>query len=428
MTATIDHPVAEKPSLFGQVQRQIDEAADFVGIGDAAKRILATPKNELIVNFPVRRDDGDWEVLRGYRIQHNNVLGPYKGGMRFHPAVDLDEVRALASWMTFKCALCRLPFGGAKGGVAIDPRRLSAAELERVVRRFTHALGGNIGPEHDIPAPDMGTDAQCMAWMMDTFANSLGPGERQVVGRVVTGKPIELGGSEGRVAATGRGVVYAIRHYYGETDRLLAGSTAAIQGFGNVGSHTALALGELDVAVEAVTDDRGGVYRSGGLDLLALRAHVAATGAVAGFAGGDTLRADELWGLPVDLLIPAAIESQITVDNVHAIRAPVIVEAANGPITAEADATLHDGGVVVVPDILANAGGVIVSHAEWVQNKTSMHWSSDEVDCRLRDAIWDACDRVQVVSRRLGLSRRAAAYVEATQLLESVYELRGIFP
>ena len=428
MTATVDTETPTRPSLFAQVQRQIDEAAEIVGIGHAAKRILASPKNELIVNFPVLRDDGDWEVLRGYRIQHNNVLGPYKGGMRFHPAVDLDEVRALASWMTFKCALCRLPFGGAKGGVAIDPRRLSHAELERVVRRFTHALGANIGPEHDIPAPDMGTDAQAMAWMMDTFANSLGPGERQAVSRVVTGKPLELGGSEGRVAATGRGVVYAIRHYYGEQDRLIAGATAAIQGFGNVGTHTALALAELDVAVVAVTDDRGGVHRDGGLDLVALRAHVAATGSVAGFAGGDTLHPDELWSLPVDLLIPAAIESQITLDNVQTIRAPVIVEAANGPVTADADRVLHDAGVVVIPDILANAGGVVVSHAEWVQNKTSMHWTADEVERRLRDAIWDACDRVQLVGHRLGLSRRSAAYAEATQLLESVYGLRGIFP
>jgi glutamate dehydrogenase (NAD(P)+) len=419
---------ATTAKLYEEAAANVEQAAVAIDMDPKVRRILSAPMSELIINFPVQRWSGEYEMLQGYRIQHNNVLGPYKGGMRFHPAVDLDEVRALATWMTFKCALCHLPFGGAKGGVAIDPRRLSGSELERVVRRFTHALGANIGPEHDIPAPDMGTDAQCMAWMMDTFANSLGPGERQSVARVVTGKPLQLGGSEGRVAATGRGVVYAIRHLYGETDRLIAGSTAAIQGFGNVGSHTALALAELDVAVEAVTDDRGGVHREGGLDLLALRAHVAATGSVGGFAGGDALRPEELWPLPVDLLIPAAIESQITIDNVHQVRAPVIIEAANGPVTAEADAILHDGGVVVVPDILANCGGVVVSHAEWVQNKTSMHWTADEVERRLRDSIWDACDRVHVLRQRLGLSRRAAAYVEATQLLGSVYELRGIFP
>lgn len=392
------------------------------------RRVLMQPMNELIVNFPVLRDSGEHQVLKGYRIQHNNVLGPYKGGMRFSQSIDLNEARALATWMTFKCALLHLPFGGAKGGVRINPSNYSRAELERVVRRFTHSLGGNIGPEFDIPAPDMGTDATTMAWMMDTYLNSRGPGERQNARRVVTGKPVELGGSLGREAATGRGAAYALRHLYGQLDRSLHQQSAAIQGFGNVGSHAAAAFSELNMKVVAVADISGAIYNPQGLDVAALIKHAREGRVVADFVDCDTITSKEFFALDVDVLVPAALESQITTDNVHDIAATTIVEAANGPVTSEATAILEDAGVHVIPDILANAGGVVVSYYEWVQNKTSNRWTEQTINNKLRDSIWDACDRVASVRKERGCSWRLAAYIEAATLLQKVYRLRGIFP
>ena len=420
--------MSDSARLFDDASAHVRAAADQVDLDPKVRAILSRPKNEVIVNFPVQRDSGVYELLQGYRIQHNNILGPFKGGMRFHPAVDLDEVRALATWMTFKCALVKVPFGGSKGGVAIDPATLSGPELERVVRRFTHGLGENIGPGYDIPAPDVGTDAQTMAWMMDTYLNSRAPQERQGARAVVTGKPVEVGGSPGRAEATGRGAAYALRHLYGEYDRSLDGQTVAIQGFGNVGSHGALALRELGMRVLAVADATGIIHADGGLDLDALLDHTAACGGVAGFAGADTLTPQEFFALDVDVLMPAALESQITESNVDTVRARVVLEAANGPITRAAADRLEEGGVDVVPDILANAGGVIVSYHEWVQNRTSQTWRRDEVEERLRTTIWDACDRVAERRRSIGGTRRHAAYVEACALLQSVYALRGIFP
>jgi glutamate dehydrogenase (NAD(P)+) len=414
--------------LCEEAAANVAQAAAAIDMEPKVRSILARPMNELIINFPVERDSGEYELLQGYRIQHNNVLGPYKGGIRFHPGLDLDEVRALATWMTFKCALLQLPFGGAKGGVAIDPGAFSEAELERVVRRFTHSLGQNIGPEYDIPAPDMGTDARTMGWMMDTYLNSRGPGERQNARRVVTGKPVELGGSLGRDSATGRGAAYALRHLYGELDRTLEGQSAAIQGFGNVGSHAAIAMSELGMKIVAVADVSGVVHDPAGLDIKKLLEHAQDRGGVAGFSPADLLTADEFFALDVDVLVPAALEAQITAANVDSIRARAIVEAANGPITAEASAGLEHGGVHVIPDILANAGGVVVSYYEWVQNKTSDKWSAADVDARLRDAMWEAADRVALTRAARGCSRRQAAYIEAATLLQSVYGLRGIFP
>ena len=414
--------------LYEEAAANVEEAAEAIDMDPKVRRVLSSPMNELIINFPVRRDNGDYELLQGYRIQHNNVLGPYKGGIRFHPDLDLHEVRALATWMTFKCALHRLPFGGAKGGVAIDPPQYSDSEHERVVRRFTHSLGENIGPEFDIPAPDVGTDAQTMGWMMDTYLNSRGPGERQNARRVVTGKPIELGGSAGRVSATGRGAAYALRHLYGEFDRTLAGQTAAVQGSGNVGSHAALALAELDMSVVAISDVTGGIHDPAGLDVEKVVVHVAEYGGVAGFAAADTITTQEFFALDVDVMVPAALEAQITAANVESIRAHVVLEAANGPVTSEASAVLEHGGVHVIPDILANAGGVVVSYYEWVQNKTSDRWSAANVDARLRDAMWEAADRVALCRDERNCSRRQAAYIEASELLHTVYGLRGIFP
>lgn len=422
------HPPGSTARLYEEAAANVEEATAAIDMDPKIRQILSAPMSELIINFPVQRDDGDYDLLQGYRIQHNNVLGPYKGGLRFHPDVDLDEVRALATWMTFKCALLQLPFGGAKGGVAIDPHALSDAELERVVRRFTHALGNNIGPEFDIPAPDVGTNARTMGWMMDTYLNSRGPGERQNDRRVVTGKPVELGGSHGRESATGRGAAFALRHLYGEFDRSLDGDTAAIQGFGNVGSHAAFALGELGMKVVAVGDVTGVVHDPTGLDVEKLHLHARQTGGVAGYGAADELTSEEFFALDVDVLVPAALHAQITGANVESIRASVILEAANGPVTAEASAVLEHGGVQVVPDILANAGGVVVSYYEWVQNKTSDRWSATDVGIRLRDAIWDAADRVAARRVERGCTRRQAAYIEAAELLQSVYALRGIFP
>lgn len=419
---------ASSARLYEEATAHVDQAAAEIGMDPKVRAILSAPKNELIINFPVQRDDGAYEMLQGYRIQHNNVLGPFKGGVRFHPAVDLDEVRALATWMTFKCALLQLPFGGAKGGVAIDPRTRSDAELERVVRRFTHSLGNNIGPEYDIPAPDVGTDARTMGWMMDTYLSSRGPGERQNVRRVVTGKPVALGGSHGRDSATGRGAAYALRHLYGEFDRSLDGQTAAIQGFGNVGSHAAFALHELGMRIVAVCDVTGVVHDTAGLDVEKVAAHVAETGGVADYPAADSLTVEEFFALEVDVLVPAALEAQITARNVDSIRAHVVVEAANGPVTAEAAAVLEHGGVHVIPDILANAGGVVVSYYEWVQNKTSDRWSATDVGVRLRNAIWEAADRVAARRADRACTRRQAAYMEAADLLQTVYGLRGIFP
>ena len=414
--------------LFEEAAANVARAADEIGMQEKVRAILAQPKNELIVNFPVQRDTGEYEVLQGYRIQHNNVLGPFKGGLRFHPAVDLNEVRALATWMTFKCALVGIPYGGAKGGVAVDPRGYSEAELERIVRRFTHSLGENIGPEHDIPAPDVGTNAKMMGWMMDTYLNSRSGNDRVNARRVVTGKPVELGGSLGRTEATGYGAAYVLRHLYGEYDRVLDGETVAIQGFGNVGSHGAVAMAALGMRVVAVADVSGIIHDPDGLDVEALQAHVDSTGGVIDFPGSSTITNDEFFALDVDVLMPAALEAQIHADNADSVRAKVILEAANGPITADAEAILLANGVDVVPDILANAGGVVVSYYEWVQNKTSDHWPAKKVDERLRDTLWDAADRVAARRAELGCSRRHAAYVEACARLQAVYDMRGIFP
>lgn len=419
---------ASSTRLYQEATANVEDAARAIDMDQKVRRVLLRPMNELIVNFPIQRESGEHVVLQGYRIQHNNVLGPFKGGMRFHQGMDLNEARALATWMTFKCALLNLPFGGAKGGVSIDPRRFSDAELERVVRRFTHALGENIGPEFDIPAPDMGTDAQTMGWMMDTYLNSRGPGERQNARRVVTGKPVELGGSLGREAATGRGAAYALRHLYGQLDRSLRGQSAAIQGFGNVGSHMAEALAELNMDVVAVADVSGAIHNPDGLDVAELKLYASRHRTIAGFTECDTISSEEFFALDVDVLVPAAMESQITTDNVGSIRARTIVEAANGPVTNEASDLLEEAGVNVIPDILANAGGVVVSYYEWVQNKTSSRWTAHDIDSRLRDAIWDASDRVWAVRKRQGCSWRLAAYIESSTLLQKVYRLRGIFP
>tara|TARA_B100000700_G_scaffold243963_1_gene272000 strand:- start:3527 stop:4837 length:1311 start_codon:yes stop_codon:yes gene_type:complete len=416
-------------SLFATALAQLERGADLIDLPNDLRSILSQPKNEIIVNFPVKMNDGSYRVFRGYRIQHSNLLGPYKGGVRFHPMVDLDEVKALASWMTWKSALCEIPFGGAKGGISFDPSGLEADELERVVRRFTHALGSNIGPDHDIPAPDLGSNAQSMVWMMDTYANSTGAAERQNVKRVVTGKTLETGGSPGRDKATGQGVVFCLQHWADEVGFDLSGASASIQGFGNVGGATGRILQVHGTKVVAVADHGGAITDEDGIDAFDLTDWVHQNGTVAGFPDAMWIDPDDFWSIQSDILVPAALENQITVDNVAQIQARVVVEAANGPTTLEAETALTQRGIDVLPDILVNAGGVVVSYFEWLQNRSAEQWDLDDVDHRLRETLWRACDAVVNLREELEVeSRRDAAYALALRRLQVVYEQRGIFP
>jgi glutamate dehydrogenase (NAD(P)+) len=416
-------------SLFATALDQFNRGADLIDLPDDLRSILSQPKNEIIVNFPVRMNDGTYRVFRGYRIQHSNLLGPYKGGVRFHNMVDLDEVKALASWMTWKSALCDIPFGGAKGGISFDPTVLETDELERVVRRFTHALGSNIGPDHDIPAPDLGSNAQSMVWMMDTYANSTGSTERQNVKRIVTGKTLETGGSPGREKATGQGVVFCLQHWADEVGFDLVGATVSIQGFGNVGSATGRILQVHGARLVAVQDHGGSITDEDGIDAFELADWVREHGSVAGFPSAMWIDDEDFWSVPADLLVPAALENQVTAEHAGRIQARVVVEAANGPTTLEAEKILAQRGIDVLPDILVNAGGVIVSYFEWLQNRSAQRWDLEDVDFKLRETLWKACDAVVDIRKELEIqSRRDAAYAVALRRLQVVYKQRGIFP
>ena len=416
-------------SLFATALDQFNRGADLIDLPDDLRSILSQPKNEIIVNFPVRMNDGTYRVFRGYRIQHSNLLGPYKGGVRFHNMVDLDEVKALASWMTWKSALCDIPFGGAKGGISFDPTVLETDELERVVRRFTHALGSNIGPDHDIPAPDLGSNAQSMVWMMDTYANSTGATERQNVKRIVTGKTLETGGSPGREKATGQGVVFCLQHWADEVGFDLVGATVSIQGFGNVGSATGRILQVHGARLVAVADHGGSITDEDGIDAFELADWVREHSSVAGFPSAMWIDDEDFWSVPADLLVPAALENQVTAEHAGRIQARVVVEAANGPTTLEAEKILAQRGIDVLPDILVNAGGVVVSYFEWLQNRSALRWDLEDVDFKLRETLWKACDAVVDIRKELEIqSRRDAAYAVALRRLQVVYKQRGIFP
>lgn len=423
----VDSP-EKQVSLHEQAVRQFHEAAEIMDLKPDYRAILAHPKNEVIVNFPVRMDTGEYRSFRGYRIQHNNLLGPYKGGIRFSPHVDLDEVKALATWMTWKSALCDIPFGGGKGGIAFDPREHTTGELERIVRRFTHALGSNIGPDHDIPAPDLGSNAQTMVWMMDTYANSTAAANRQSVKGVVTGKPIESGGSLGREKATGQGVLFSLQHWCDETNTDFSGLRVSIQGYGNVGSNVGRLFEVYGATVVSVADHTGAIIAQDGMSAFDLADHVGATGGVADFPGATNCTVEDFWAADVDVLVPAALENQVTVANVDQIKARVIVEAANGPTTPAAEDRFLANGGEVLPDILVNAGGVVVSYFEWLQNKSAQPWTLDVVDSKLRDVLLGAADRTVLAKGNYACSRRNAAYIVALEKLERVYDQRGIFP
>ena len=415
---------AVETSVLDDARAQLKSAVGVLGYDESMYRMLATPRREITVAIPLRRDDGTYEVLTGYRVQHNLARGPAKGGLRYAPDVSLDEVRALAMWMTWKCALLDVPYGGAKGGVAIDPREYSQAELERVTRRYTSEISPLIGPERDIPAPDIGTDENTMAWLMDTYSVQMG---YTVLG-VATGKPITLGGSLGRATATSRGVAHIAFAALRQRGIALEGATAAVQGYGKVGRPAVKFLSEAGLRVLAVSDQYGGVHSATGLDVDALERHVDATGSVVGFGGADPLDGDALLELDVDLLVPAAVEGVLHKDNAGRVEAKVIVEGANGPTTPEADEIFRQRDVLVAPDILANAGGVVVSYFEWVQANQAFWWSADEVEARLATRMDAAWHSVTDHAKALDLSLRDAATALAVERVASALLQRGLYP
>ncbi|WP_332667109.1 Glu/Leu/Phe/Val family dehydrogenase [Aeromicrobium sp.] len=403
---------------------QLKFAVDLLGYGDGLHQLLASARRETRVSIPLRRDDGTMEVLTGYRVQHNFSRGPTKGGLRYSPDVSLDEVRALAMWMTWKCALLDVPYGGAKGGVTIDPRLYSKGELERVTRRYASELQPVLGPDKDIPAPDIGTDEQTMAWIMDTYSVNAG----YTVPGVVTGKPVSIGGSLGRSTATSRGVAQVALAALQHVRVAPTAATAAVQGFGKVGASAAQFLADAGVRIVAVSDQYGAVHASNGLDVVRLHEHVAVTGTVLGFADAEPMDPDSLLTLDVDLLVPAAVEGVLNAANAADVRATVVVEGANGPTTAEADQILRGKGVLVVPDILANAGGVIVSYFEWVQGNQAYWWSVEEVEERLHQRMLAGWTAVVESSQQLGITLREAATVIAVQRVAEAHQIRGLYP
>jgi glutamate dehydrogenase (NAD(P)+) len=415
---------AEESNPYQIALRQLDHVAGLLKLDAGVHGILRRPKRELTVNFPVSMEGGGTRMFTGYRVQHNTSRGPAKGGLRFHPETDLDEVRALAMWMTWKCAVVNIPFGGAKGGVVCDPQALTRAELEDLTRRYTTEISLVIGPDSDIPAPDVGTNGQIMAWLMDTYSMHAG----HTVPAVVTGKPVSIGGSEGRGDATGLGVVLVTEEAFRRRGRSLDGATVAVQGFGNVGGAAARLFSKRGARVVAVSDVRGGVASPHGLDVPALAAHAARTGSVAGFPDSEPVTNADILETPCDVLVPAALQGQITGANAGRVRASVVVEGANGPTTPEADAVLHDRGVLLIPDILANAGGVTVSYFEWVQDIQSFFWSEAQVNARLARILKRAFAEVWAAAETHRVDLRTAAYIVGVARVAEATLTRGIYP
>jgi glutamate dehydrogenase/leucine dehydrogenase len=420
--------IVKEYDFFKVVQDYLERAARQTELAPFVRAILSQPKNEIIINFPVRMESGEVRLFKGYRVQHNNLLGPFKGGMRFHPSVTLDDVKALAAMMTWKCALMRVPFGGGKGGIKFDPHSVTKAELQRITRRFTHALGENIGPEYDIPAPDVGTNSQTMAWMMDTYSNMVGAANKQTVKGVVTGKPVASGGTLGRAKATGQGAVFCIVEWAKEKGFDLEGSTMTVQGFGNVGSHLAVILSRLGVSTIAVGDHTGYMINPEGFNAHKLQDWVEEHGSISGYPGGKPITREEFFRTKADIFAPCALENQIGENEAKWLDCKVIVEGANGPTNPAGESVLLQRGIDILPDVLANSGGVTVSYYEWVQNKRSESWSEEEVDAKLERAMTRAYREVADFSRIHKCDRRIAAYGLALQRIEAVYKEREIFP
>ncbi|HEU4321661.1 MAG TPA: Glu/Leu/Phe/Val dehydrogenase [Roseiflexaceae bacterium] len=415
---------ADHDNVLASALRQFDIAADLLHLDEGMRKILRQPQRELSVNFPVKMDNGDIRVLNGYRVQHNITRGPAKGGIRYHPGVTLEQTQAMAMLMTWKCATVNIPFGGAKGGVAVDPKQLSQSELERLTRRYTSELGVLLGPDKDIPAPDVGTNPQIMAWIMDTFSMHQG----HTVPAVVTGKPLNIGGSHGRNEATARGLVAVLREAAESLSFDITGARVVIQGFGNVGATTARMLHDMGAMVVAVSDSGGAIYNSRGLPIGDVLAHKARTGSVQSFEEADSLTNAELLELPCDILVPAALERQITAANAGRVRARIIGEAANGPTTIEADEILYDRGVFVIPDVIAGAGGVTVSYFEWVQGLQEFFWTEREVNAQLDRVMANAFQQVLLIAQERGVHMRTAAYLLAVERVAQATTTRGIYP
>jgi glutamate dehydrogenase (NAD(P)+) len=419
--APVSH-LRENP--FEIARHQLREVADTFGIDDRLVNVLQECKKSVEVSIPTSRDDGSVTAFKGYRVTHNVARGPSKGGIRFHPDVTLDEVKALAMWMTWKCSLMGLPFGGAKGGVICNPKEMSRGELERMTRRYTSEIINEIGPEKDIPAPDVGTDAATMAWIFDTFSMNKG---HSVLG-VVTGKPLTIGGSLGRREATARGALFCLEAALAKSERRPEGLRVAVQGFGNVGAYFSKLVAERGATVVAVSDSTGGLYNSGGVDVAAAFSHKQAGGSVAELRGGDAITNEELVAVDCDVFAPCALEQVVTGANADRVRASIVVEGANGPVTPAADDILEANGVLILPDVLANAGGVVVSYFEWVQGLQEYFWKEDEVNARLNEIVTRAFDQTWAMREERTMSMRMAAYGLAVQRVSEATVTRGLYP
>jgi glutamate dehydrogenase (NAD(P)+) len=416
--------VAQATNIWAVAQEQFDHAAEQLDLDPGLRRVLRVPKRELTVNFPVTMDDGHVEVFTGYRVQHNLSRGPAKGGIRYHQDVSLDEVRALAMWMTWKCAVVNIPYGGGKGGVIVDPKKLSNRELEGLTRRYATEISPLIGPDRDIPAPDVNTNAQTMAWIMDTYSMHQG----YTVSGVVTGKPISVGGSLGRNEATARGTVFTLLQASKVLNIPLAGAKVAIQGYGNAGSIAAQLLADEGAIIIAVSDSTGGIYNAAGLIPAKVSAWKSEHGTVVGYPGTDEISNADILEVECDILVPAALENQITGANAARIKAKIVAEAANGPTNPEADAILHDRGIFMIPDILCNAGGVTVSYFEWVQDMQSFFWTEERINQNLKEIMDRAFEAVYEMSSTREVDMRTAAYMVAVARVAEATTLRGLYP
>lgn len=421
----------EKPKMgmYENVKHQYEKAADLMNLTPAVRKILAITNNEIVVHFPVKMDDGSVEVFTGYRVQHNNSLGPYKGGLRYHPTVDIDAARALATWMTWKTSLAGLPYGGGKGGIQLDPSKYSSSELERITRRFTYALGDNIGPEHDIPAPDVNTTPQMMAWIADTYMSTKATHERTKNAHVVTGKPVGAGGLEGRDRATGFGVVVSIKEWAKLKSYDLKGMRYIVQGFGNVGFWASHFMKQNGAILVGVQDASGTIYNADGIDPDQLIVHAQGNNHhISGFPGASDYPASDFFALDCDIIIPAAMGNQITGENAESIKAMMVAEGANGPVDVEADNILFERNIDVIPDIFCNSGGVIGSYFEWLQNRNGELWQMDEVLTKLESKMGQSFKKLLNAANEFHTDWRTSAYIEAIRRIEQAYIQRGIFP